>query len=85
MFGLVIAQDFILTPFLALLLQRILFCIFYREKNGKLESSAFGYIVVKESFKDCMFIDSRVEVQQTENIVTDESPEVEVKEVATKI
>jgi len=85
MFGWVIAQDFFLTPLLTLFLQRILFCIFYKERNGKVVTSNFGYVTVNESFKDCMHVETRVEIQQDENIVTDDGQEVDLKDAANKI
>jgi len=80
MFGWAIVQDFFVTPFLTLLLQRILYGIFYKKRNDKLVVSNFGYILVNESFRDCMFCEVRMETQIEEIVVTDDGQEVDLKE-----
>jgi len=85
MFGWSIVQDFFVTPFLTLLLQRILYCIFYKERNDKLVASNFGYIAVNESFRDCMFDEIRIVTQPDEVIVTDEGQEIDLKENAKQM
>jgi len=47
-------QDLIVTPILTLILYSILYRMFFKKEKGELKSSNTGYVLVAESFQECM-------------------------------